>query len=855
MRTPLAHATRIALLLSLIAALTPLARGGTLTPPELPKPVTSKDLRAWMERLAPSDAQRVAMEQAFDACVAQWQQLRDTSVRPAQAKLAAAPDDEKAIAGWQATLARATDAMAASERGMFQSMRAACGNETQQAEADRLAAARARKRAGAAVRSPAVNLPKVPGLKELPDDVRARIDARERAWEIAATPTIERLAAASLDASAESRRADLARKVIASQRAAAREIAAMLPKDAAASYLASFRRRALPEGSIWSAFELHAPASLRAKLDPAANAADLAKIDAWERDRAAIEEAAIDALLNEGAPPEALSDLSQQYRALNDTTLRALSESTGMADLAESPDGMVLALGGADEDGEGAMQLSGLAEGGAVVMSSVTTSDTSTDGVRGGAVMSNVVVIRAGDGADMAPIEGAQIRAATVQVQRSGDDATDVQMHGNMGAPPPEVAARIGEQIGAQIGAAISENIAGGMVMTGESADAMPMLAMRRNRPLSRQDIDLLRTRLAVPDTQRAVWDALASDLLQSEADHMKAGGASPMQDMMPAPGQSADEFFKARAERRAELARIEDAWFDNVKAGVQGVNPATVSAEKQRRALQRALGAVRGGGMFMPELMMSRQGRIDLDAAVDTLPPAAQTKAAATLAAWRAQLMQEFAALQPLLDAVARQQLELMKSVTEQDDQGQTRMSMNLTIDDKQVEAMERARTPLRAALKRIEALQQSGVDSVAGALATGDAKALRRAVRKQTHPEAFRSQEKVDAALGRAVALANLTPEQLQAIGTLGDRYRERSDALVERSIERTNASDASVQNLLSDAPGGGEPNARFQAIQMGERAKTDATYDREELNACTLRQLRATLTPEQAAAAKLN
>ncbi|MFM7806302.1 MAG: hypothetical protein ACKPEA_00050, partial [Planctomycetota bacterium] len=414
-------------------------------------------------------------------------------------------------------------------------------------------------------------------------------------------------------------------------------------------------------------------------------------------------------------------------------------------------------------------------------------------------------------------------------------------------------------KIGERVGAAIGENLTNGMVVPGEAiaagSDAMPMFNPGRARPLSRQDIELLRARLAVPDAQRPVWDALAGDLMQSEAEWMKANANTPMQDIAPAAGQSIDDFLKARAERRAELARIEDGWFDNVKAGVQGVNPAAVEAAKQRRALQRALGVVRGGGMLMPELMMSRSGRIDLDAAVGSLPPATQTRAEAALSAFRAQLMQELAGMQPLLDAVAHQQLELMRTITEQDGDGQTRMSMNLTIDARQAERMERARTPLRAAWKRIEALQQAGVESVAGALDAGDAKALRRAIRKQTHPESFRSQEKVDAAIGRAVALPNLSPQQLQAIGDLGERYRERSDALVERSIERTDASDAATQGLLSDGPQGADPTARIRAVEASERARADATYDREELNARALRELRAALTPEQAAAAKLN
>jgi hypothetical protein len=47
----------------------------------------------------------------------------------------------------------------------------------------------------------------------------------------------------------------------------------------------------------------------------------------------------------------------------------------------------------------------------------------------------------------------------------------------------------------------------------------------------------------------------------------------------------------------------------------------------------------------------------------------------------------------------------------------------------------------------------------------------------------------------------------------------------------------------------------NQKVKAMESTDRARNDAAYDREELNARTLRQLRATLTPQQAQAAKLN
>jgi hypothetical protein len=45
------------------------------------------------------------------------------------------------------------------------------------------------------------------------------------------------------------------------------------------------------------------------------------------------------------------------------------------------------------------------------------------------------------------------------------------------------------------------------------------------------------------------------------------------------------------------------------------------------------------------------------------------------------------------------------------------------------------------------------------------------------------------------------------------------------------------------------------QLSKLRSTDRTRTDAAYDREELNARTLRRLRALLSPEQAAAAKLD
>ncbi len=826
------------------------ATAGTMFPAEVPPPLRSADLRKWMVELKPSDAQRVQMEQAFDACVEEWQRLRDGTVRPAEAKLDAAKDDAKALDAWHATLARATESMAGIERTMFAAIRAACVDDAQRMQADRVAAARARGRAAAAVHAMGVSLPRVPGLKDLPEETRARIQARQTEWELSATPTIERLAAATLDG-AQDRERDLARKVLLSQRSAARDIAALLPKDAAERYLRAFRRNALPQGSIWSGFEGLPPAMVRRRLDPATQADAVARLEAWERKRDELQEQALDALVAAGAPGEMLAALSDEFRKLNDASLRGIAESAGMPDLDQPNEGFAFAMMGEDGDG-------GLPEGlmsGAMTMSAVSMGEGAPMGAEGNAMVSSVMVIRSDTGAGEAeaPAGVTEMRSATIQIQTTGDAPILVQGTPVAVALPPEVSAQIGEAVANAVA-----NGGSGSAITADSDDprfAMGMPGARRVRPLGRQDIDAIRTRLAVPDAQRTVWDALADDLLQAAADWTSAAPSGRMGDMLPAQGQSVDDFVKARAQRRAELARLEDAWFDNLKAGMQGLAPGAVDTERARRALQRERGAARGGGLMMSAVSPSRAAGMDLDQAADRLSADGRTRSAAALAAWRRDLTEALAALGPLSDDLTRAQLSMMKASSEEDDQGGARTSMNLTIDETQMAELDKLKKPLQAAWKRVDQVQETGLQSMLASLPQGDARALRRAVLKQTHPEAFRSQEQVDAALARTVALPGLTPEQLQAVDALADAYRSRSETLVERSIERTDRADAAVQGLMAGMDGPGQGLANFKAMQSTERNRSDAGYDREELNARAMRQLRALLSPEQAAAAKLN
>ena len=565
--------------------------------------------------------------------------------------------------------------------------------------------------------------------------------------------------------------------------------------------------------------------------------------------RETMEEAAIEAMLSDSFTAESMKQMESQYARLNSDSAAEIADTAGMPELNAPGNGMVIDMSSGAEE----IDLGELTGGeGAMVFSSINTD--STDGAAmSGAVASRAIVMVRGDAGDEA-VKSATIQATTIQVIATGDGAPL-----DLSAPAANAMA---SAVAAAEASAPAGGIAGATTVLDSNAD-MPMPAMPDGRgasPLSRQDIEDLRARLGVKEAERAMWETLAADVLQASAEWMKAGADIPMTDMVPAEGQTPEQFVQARAARRAALARIEDTWFDNVKAGVQGVDAASLENARSRRALRRALDCARGDGMLMPGIMMSRWLRVDLDKAADALSPAGQANCASPLQAWRTQMLAELAATQSQMDAVAKAQIAMMKSETVTDDHGNTNVQMNMTIDDGQAETLRRAREPLQAAWKRMEQTQSASVDTVAATLAESDARTFRRAILQQTHPEAFRSQEKVDAAIARVLNLPNLSPEQLQGVGTLADTYRDRSEALVNHSILQADRNDAAIAGLMEDDPSGVPPDMarmarKVKAMESTDRARNDAAYDREELNARALRQLRATLTPQQAQAAKLN
>ena len=500
---------------------------------------------------------------------------------------------------------------------------------------------------------------------------------------------------------------------------------------------------------------------------------------------------------------------------------------------------------------EGTMQ-------GAKTMMVITS--TGDDGAANMGVSANVSMnIQIGDGGDGEMTPELAEKIAELVREKVGE---------HVGA---QVDANVGDQIDAQIDSQVGAAIEQSMNQSGGARDAsngapeimnnqMPQDmfgGMRQFRALNRQDIEQLRLRLAVPDAQRAVWDSLANDLLQSNAEWSKNKSGPGNMFYMPQPGEDMAAFMKKSHERAEALAKLEETWFDDSASGVKGLDSAQVARERGRRALARAFAAIQNSAMPMPNIMMSRWSKVDLYAAADALPAQARAQITPTLDACRAQMLQELANLPDKLDAFSAVQMSAMQMESRTDDAGHDNMQISMSMDDSKMAELEKARKPLTAAWKAVEQLQAANVETVAEKLDAANAALFRRAVRKQTHPEVFRTQEKVDGAIERIIALPALTPAQMQTVTVLANDYYQRADALIARSIESVERNDAAMSTMMQ-----GPSQAQHADMAKQERAmvstdiaRGDASYDREELNARALRQLRAAITAEQAKAAKVN
>jgi len=362
---------------------------------------------------------------------------------------------------------------------------------------------------------------------------------------------------------------------------------------------------------------------------------------------------------------------------------------------------------------------------------------------------------------------------------------------------------------------------------------------------IDRRTLEGIHDRLGISAERQAVWDNLVDDLLADCQEIAKAHelDMTGMQD----PRRGMEAMQKLR-DHRAALAAREAQWFQDLRGGVAGLDPGAVASEQSRRDLQRLQ---RTSGWILISLRMTGGNRwmdVDLDAAVDGLPEPERALVAKPLAAWREQKTREIGDLVAASDEMVDKMGRLMQKVDGENFPMQDMMKI-------QTDWMSRCETISR----RAEAAQEGDIETMVSALPEAGGRGLRRAVRKTLYPEVHRPQERIDRMVETAIALPDLSADQLTALGAQADAYRIASDAIAERMIAALEAADAARGNMMKSVQGSVEDPqgmmGRAAAMQSTQLASSDLAFDRAELDARTRRRFKALLTPEQAAAAGLD
>jgi hypothetical protein len=765
--------------------------------PQTPPPIRSKDLNRMLEAMQAGAEARSAAVAAFDAYVDRWQRLRDETVRPLQASMAAAlakapgaagpemdfgvPDAPAGDAQTPAEAAAAAAAMSAeieeyrrameardgaraaalepfraraaavpndvraAERAFFELLRATAASDAQRAVVEREELVRRRRIALASrpdLRASfglTLTFPSLPAGVPADEALRARIDACIIAWERASTASLEQGGTAD---EFRSRRI-----------AAAVEVAAMMPDEVGTRWVRGVRGRAANALGLWG---IDPAAGLESALGDRATPEVRARIDRWAEER--------DALVVQAAapPPAPVDGVAASDRMALMMRDRELSEAA-LTDLAA-----LIADPSLDKD---ALETKLMAE------SWKRRPDDDGDARFSGESMMRSAMERS---------------IATL----GGDEAADA----------------------------------------GDSEDADPFDPAMMERIASagtirRADLELVRARLGIPDEGATLWDQLCDDLVAKSADI-----ESEMKSIVQAAAEGRGMVERSRAiARRREAA--ETAWFDAVAAAFPSIPAEAIDAERGRRAVRRA---VEGGSIFLVQARMTGNRWIDadLDRAADGCSPDARRAAARPLADWRGA---QAAAVNDLI-ACSERMVERMVAAQEA---MQAAAADGNAASMAAFEGFQKAQADYQREVdevsRRAEATLAASTQAVAEAMPRPQGAVFRRGVRRQMHPEVYRDQDRVDAAIDAALGDPSLTPDQRGAAAAAWGESQTRFEGIAERLIAQSAKTDRAMADMFGDMLADGDDGGPSE-MERAALASDDLAYDQAELRARTVRRVRA-------------
>lgn len=290
-------------------------------------------------------------------------------------------------------------------------------------------------------------------------------------------------------------------------------------------------------------------------------------------------------------------------------------------------------------------------------------------------------------------------------------------------------------------------------------------------------------------------------------------------------------------------LGTLDDAVIDAI-AALGSPRPEAVQAQRERRARTRA------GSLRYPDADGAEGMRtfVEPDDALPASGADASARAAATRAieAWSPAAL---AALEANRTVVRTECVSLIESMRNDVANMATMNAAGGTAEALRFdeESMKRrVETEGRLAKARQAVAQQAiaGRDAAEAALPEAVRGAYRSAWYALAAPSAYRDRSDALPAVDRARSLADLSGAQRAQLDALWNDHASRHRASCDAIAEMTIAQQTRIEDAIQDGS-----NNPMDSMFGTARLLSDARFERRELDARTLRRLRAVLTPEQA------
>jgi hypothetical protein len=142
----------------------------------------------------------------------------------------------------------------------------------------------------------------------------------------------------------------------------------------------------------------------------------------------------------------------------------------------------------------------------------------------------------------------------------------------------------------------------------------------------------------------------------------------------------------------------------------------------------------------------------------------------------------------------------------------------------------------------RRAEAMQAAAVQAVADAMPRPQAAVFRRSLRRQMHPEVYRDQDRVDAAIDSVLGDPSLSAEQRGAVAAAWGESQTRFEGIAERLVAQSARNDRAMADMFGDMMGAVGSDGGPSDMERAATESDDLAFDQAELRARTVRRVRA-------------